>query len=485
MSEVYLPGELLNMTVGYLSDCSDLKTCTLLSRHWRTAARPVLFRSVTVRVATETSGGAGKIDDAPPSRSLQAFREFLSTHDAYNVASCIIKLLVAQPSGGDQAVLDLRELDLVLTRLPALDELHMSIAIIGPCPSGSSLNGWTNPKSLKVLSLGETFLSLSSPPERQSEQCCLVSLLNLFGSVATLSLNTLWLEEPEKWIQPEYIKAAGRSILPTFRLGEIRSEVGRAHASHDNLLVILAESGLRDLWRVKMKDRGSTNSKFFRALGHQITHLHLTINGSHGYTTEMRRQIEVFFVHLCRSVLHQKAPVLTSCFVCQDTYSIACCTALVSLQVSVIRVTENTGPSQAHMQSLVTHLPTGLRELTLKLHYWGHDCTFLTVLPRRRRSLLENLDWKKMGTSIAALEALESVAFVFRRRYVGHASATTLVEDPNFDWETKTIKERLPLLTVKNLLKFSESFTHARLKRNYSHLHRRCPSPWLILMYDQ
>lgn len=181
-----MPRELVDLIVSYL-DKKDLATCTMLSHHWRVSALPGLFHTLVIR------------PDHP--LNFEPFQHFLTSASQATSYTKSLTLNHDEYRYRFPPITDLNmfALDLILSKLPALEALKLSGLRLQCCPSSIRPVGWSSPRSMKKLTLEHVDIPSPSWLSTHSDQteierlatkkpvtCSFVDLLNFFGSVQTL-----------------------------------------------------------------------------------------------------------------------------------------------------------------------------------------------------------------------------------------------------------------------------------------------------------
>ncbi|KIP04547.1 hypothetical protein PHLGIDRAFT_129422 [Phlebiopsis gigantea 11061_1 CR5-6] len=168
-------------------DKGDLRSCSLVSKVWLAASKPMLFQDVGYTVSARPQAA-----DVKP-RTLQAISSFFNEHR--DVAGYIQKLWIGQQSAGgvkeeDGLALDhLRKLLHHFTRLRELNLVDLVISCSSDPPQ--ALPSFLMPlKTLNII-CSRHFSDLS----RQSHPWNVTDILRYFTTIDTLSLiNTPWTE---------------------------------------------------------------------------------------------------------------------------------------------------------------------------------------------------------------------------------------------------------------------------------------------------
>ncbi|TCD66789.1 hypothetical protein EIP91_000925 [Steccherinum ochraceum] len=421
VAEVHLPGELLGLIIGSL-DKGDIKQCTLLSHHWRASSRPVLFRAIVLRPqilpashGQECTSGCDT-DNAAHNR-LKAFHQFLQYEDYGDVAALIKDITVGDRDGPLWLDLFVSDIDPVLARLPSLESVCFTSIILHPCLPGFSLTGWRNPRPLTRLSLD--FMALYPPswattytsalvvdvPDASdlSVDCCFIDLLNMFSAVKQLHLmdvqfNWPGLDSPYSidlvgryWHNPPLARAAGRTLMPTFSIMDIVSDIDAVY-THADLFSLLECAHFPDLRSLAIKDWECVQRAFLGRAGHTLTYLHITVD-----------------VRISAS-FHELLP---------DEYNLGCCRSLKSLRITIPmyldpwiddRVDSNEFEEEyGRLLNVVKSSPTNLKDLLIDFEY-SNPVAYDGPGP----AYLEALDWATLDKTLVSRAGLKRVTVQFR-----------------------------------------------------------------------
>ncbi|TCD70089.1 hypothetical protein EIP91_005071 [Steccherinum ochraceum] len=200
--EIHLPHELLQSIFDDVIWRSTLSAGTLVSRRWFAAARPQLFRSLSIKVQSETCAD----------QEQDVFARFFSEEPPSFVVPHVRALRVSlqspiTPSEVEETPVTTYELDVIISKFPALQVLSLDLAILRL--TDKSLKSWTSPVSLRELRLEEvSFEYLFDLPDVIPQQeltcakiltkCSFVQFINMFETVDTLILGHVWpLESPD------------------------------------------------------------------------------------------------------------------------------------------------------------------------------------------------------------------------------------------------------------------------------------------------
>ncbi|KAH8103966.1 hypothetical protein BXZ70DRAFT_1062498 [Cristinia sonorae] len=274
-----LPRELINNIVEGL-DTRTIASLSCTSSGVREVVKPLLFRQLTIHTDHAT-------------HHLNHFIAFLkanpiSTSDmALHVKT--LTLLCNSPMPRSDVMresITALDLDFVLSRLPSVQTLHLRLIPLRCCTS-TPPSGWSNPRSLNELSI--TYVEFQ-PSRLRSPQDTFLELLGLFGSVKIMKLNAarIWDYDPgvtDSHPEPSTQVLRRRTSLNVerlFHVGEIRySYLPTSTTTAPPPIVTSLMESPHCLSRMRTldidEDIAITNT-LLRAIGHQLSHLHLRIN---------------------------------------------------------------------------------------------------------------------------------------------------------------------------------------------------------------
>ncbi|TCD60846.1 hypothetical protein EIP91_009410 [Steccherinum ochraceum] len=434
----HLPRELVNLVVGHLKEDKDaLASCTLVSQYWRDSARPLLFRTifilhdhhVTRKAQYERCGG----DRFP----VDAFLKFL--HDPPSISvdvPFLIKVLKVSNhwASMDNAILDVADLDLVLAKLPALEELVLRHISLRSVQHGTVLHGWSHPKALAKLVLYGVSMELPSgatPRDNGAAECAFVEFFSLFGTVKIMQITNVapWFEEDDArvwlyWDEEDETKAAVSGIPLALRVQQLRLEFDpycwTVFTSQADILQLLRYSAsLRGLQSLQITEEPDVVHAVLQDVGNELYFLGLGV-----YTAENEYSaLDVYGVSLCTS--------LSSCELNLQDIGCSDSTTDFGLLLSVIN----------HVPSTVSYLTINIRFREQREHEAiGADGVTLDYLAR--------MDWKKLEAMLIERPALLLLTFKF--------SVLSWDAKANRDHsrEIAFIQEQLPMLVKKRLLGF-------------------------------
>lgn len=315
-----LPRELLDLVVSHLAqDKLALKHCTLVSRYWRVSTRALLFHTLSIH----DHGGP---QHYPPDFeccgdnqfAFDAFRRFLwSPPPLSRDLPPLIKSLKISYGWSDihRTTINVADLDLVLARLPALDELYLRSLSLQAAPSGMKLHGWSYPKPLTKLVLWGITMELPSwatagdQQRREATGCPFVELLGLFSDIKMVHATNVgfMLDDDERrwlyWDDDERTDAAV-SQLSALRVQQLYLELdpyaNAVPKSHADFLRLLDRSvSLQGLSSLNVTEEPAIVRAVLEGVGNRVESLGLTVSvAADDYTDQVRLHLNSLLCHI-------------------------------------------------------------------------------------------------------------------------------------------------------------------------------------------
>ena len=238
-SVLRVPGELQDLILNYM-DKSTLSMCTLISRShpWSLLAREHLFRAVAVAVEStmeETSV-----------RAISSFLRFLELQSSKVVLGYIKVLKVGS---SDQfiwrRVLHTHDLSLVIAKLPALEDIHLSGLQLNVASGDVT---WPPQRRLKTLHLHLiSFALLDAQASGDGiPKCSFGELLNVFSEMQALQFRNVWFTVLHSGglavlkCGREYLLASSRRVRGNLCIRRVvSSDTGRSHGTESRALEFL------------------------------------------------------------------------------------------------------------------------------------------------------------------------------------------------------------------------------------------------------
>lgn len=191
---------------GYPCDKHDLHSCTLVSRTWRLASQPYLFRDIVYSFQMRAEN-----DDT---RTIPMLCSFLQEHADIAVWIRRLKLQQRLPEEqlDPQDSLDIYSLGRLLSLLSQLHEIHLVDLVVTPSPDH------TFPEAIKRPSVGQLHISSLSYFETEDKPD-LRAILRCFGKVGKLTLSSIpWYQVPDLTVNDPYPPAIGPPIVQELEL---------------------------------------------------------------------------------------------------------------------------------------------------------------------------------------------------------------------------------------------------------------------------
>lgn len=204
----YLHSDVSTASVDYYpSDKQDLHSCTLVSRTWRLASQPYLFRDMVYSFQTRAEN-----DDI---RTVPMLCSFLQEHA--DIAFWIRRLKLQQRLSeseqiGPQDSLDIYSLGRLLSLLSRLHEIHLVDLVVTPSPDH------TFSEAMKRPSVGQLHISSLSYFENEDKPD-LRAILRCFGKVGKLTLSSIpWFQVPDLTKNDPYPPAIDPPVVQELEL---------------------------------------------------------------------------------------------------------------------------------------------------------------------------------------------------------------------------------------------------------------------------
>ncbi|TCD64252.1 hypothetical protein EIP91_004321 [Steccherinum ochraceum] len=393
LNKTHLAQELIDCIMSHLeAEKPSLASCTLVSRRWYTSAVPRLFRKITVNAY-------GNV------RSLSSFQAFLDDTSSYAPlhikfvvlsCSCYLNPNTAAPGTPEMRIIrrphhgaiDAQTIADLLPKLPSLRAFRLSMAQLSLCDHAV--------QSSRIWDLDELHLEdirYQADSRTDQENCSLVQLFNLFGSVAKLRLHSVTLEGNSYGDDAAYARAekeAGERISKSFKVSELMCTTERPwnmfsgegrHQSRPVLSILSHSGAAKDLRSLSLNDSFSPSSCAIEKFGSSVEHLNLAVN---------------YFP------IHALSEWTTDDSVPQDPFKISTLAALKTMnltmridrrglayeaEANILRITEQT----------VKHVPPTVTRLYIGLH-----CA---------KSILELLKWDVLDAALSALPPSMTLSF--------------------------------------------------------------------------
>ncbi|TCD65924.1 hypothetical protein EIP91_001992 [Steccherinum ochraceum] len=281
------PRELLDLTVSHLEK-EDLATCTLLSRSWRLSTHVMLFRSLSLHTHWHhvEPGTHGEGQCCRKDLGIDAFIQSLLNGTCSSVAPFVKELDLDFHSFS----LTTSKIDIIVTRLPALEILRMTSVLLA-YEDSTELASWSSPRPLKQLCLSLVeFLDREVPSgtdDGESDDltagCILIELLRMFGSIDRVDLRAIsFIDDDDRrglyWRAPSLAVRATSDMPKTFCIRALQSHYQADETQLDALALLKHSHALDNLRSLDIEDNEDTYKAFIPSVGSTLFRLRLTFD---------------------------------------------------------------------------------------------------------------------------------------------------------------------------------------------------------------
>lgn len=378
-AQAVMPSELLDHICGFM-DKRSLAACTLVCSDWYISARVLLYHSIILS------------DDRIDRHTIDTFNTFLASSCASPMRRYIKQLIIRcmEPRAVDIAVIDVYQVELLLSKLPSLQVLHLEKLLL-KLPVRAKRGRERplgRPVSMDKLKLHNVGFELSGPSDQDgvalshdNVACSIVELLNLFTSLNTLDLFGVWPDSPDSYNLTPHLEhnvrlayAAGVRLNNKFRIANLLSD-SYGVSTHEHILAVLRGSHSLDALRsVVIREDPAHFSQFIQAVSGTLESLRLTIDDVNA------------------------------------RFDVACCTRLTHLRVAVIHSANNNISRDLQAVQHVVSAATGtISHLTIHIdrYHWGPEFTLDGC----------ELDWERLDVSLEKHTQLTHVVFILQERH--------------------------------------------------------------------